>query len=912
MAPWNRFCALLFLLTSPLAFVANAETEYVYGVDAEGVTRPLALERYPALYTGDFGDCLGGESLFNITKFDAAYYADNLTIVFHLDGTSNIRNESLMMHIEVDAYGSNRFEMTFDPCNLNLYSLCPLNASVPVKGWASIQVGPQQIGGIPPVAFAIPDIEGFAKLQIFANSSQTEIGCFQANMRNGNSFSHPEAVAPVLGVFTLVAIVASFATAAYGVSIAHMRMHYAHSLSVFIVFETFQSIFFTGALSVNWPSVCIAWWSNFAWSAGIIYAPAMVHSIDSFAGVKGNASQVGGAGSVVINNNGGLINQIYGRSILPRTTGAMLRRSEYNASNPYDYTWAGNPVMPGMPTPGTWSGFPATLAGAGIPAADAFLVGFIWIVVAMGVVALSIAVLKGSLEVLARRKWIKEDRLAYFRDHWAGYLGLSVVRAFFMAFFAVMTLSMFQFSMSGPSGMMAVSAVVFIIFLAGATLLVAYACRDRTRYGRFQTNPDEVVFHSSKLFKAVPIVIPAWSSTLKEREVQVQPVFTIPLFRIRHVNDDPARKTVHQDQGYIKKYGWLSARYRRTRWWFLAYYIGYLTVRAAFLGGGIKSPLAQVYGLLIFEILAFAAIIILNPFEGARNTAMAVWMLSINKIVTTGLSIAFLPAFNLDRIIATVIGVIIIVIQGLVVVALLILIVLSAISSWMSLSRNREDMGSEALEPIRVRYFNSMEAKAADSYVPPKSGKGKDKEDGESPQEPPKPYFSVVSVRRAPKIEDEDDDVLYDLEPPQHAINGVDPATFRVSSRASRTNSVSSRYSTSSLPRAGRAHNSSWSSKDFAQMDASPDQTDSGLAQRLSDMNSSAGHGRDDSASSTPVPFTVRPASSRQSLRTLSGTRPISPFSPGLNTPSRETLARHAEERRYPTPKPGVPDLSEE
>jgi hypothetical protein len=34
--------------------------------------------------------------LFNITKFDAAYYADNLTVVFHLDGVTNVRNENLV------------------------------------------------------------------------------------------------------------------------------------------------------------------------------------------------------------------------------------------------------------------------------------------------------------------------------------------------------------------------------------------------------------------------------------------------------------------------------------------------------------------------------------------------------------------------------------------------------------------------------------------------------------------------------------------------------------------------------------------------------------------------------------------------------------------------------------------------
>lgn len=88
---------LLFIsLISISTLVEARETKYVYGTDEHGVTRQLAVDRTPALYTGDFGECLGGESLFNVTKFDAAYYADNLTIIFHIDGLTNIKNESLM------------------------------------------------------------------------------------------------------------------------------------------------------------------------------------------------------------------------------------------------------------------------------------------------------------------------------------------------------------------------------------------------------------------------------------------------------------------------------------------------------------------------------------------------------------------------------------------------------------------------------------------------------------------------------------------------------------------------------------------------------------------------------------------------------------------------------------------------
>lgn len=63
--------AWLSLLCLVPAGVAN-DTRYIYGTSIDGITKQLAVDRTPALYTGDFGDCLGGQSLFNITKFDAA------------------------------------------------------------------------------------------------------------------------------------------------------------------------------------------------------------------------------------------------------------------------------------------------------------------------------------------------------------------------------------------------------------------------------------------------------------------------------------------------------------------------------------------------------------------------------------------------------------------------------------------------------------------------------------------------------------------------------------------------------------------------------------------------------------------------------------------------------------------------
>lgn len=68
----------------------------IQGTNEAGVTTTLLVDRYPALYTRDFGDCMGGQSLLNLTSFDAAYYADNMTVLFNIAGTSNLMNESLV------------------------------------------------------------------------------------------------------------------------------------------------------------------------------------------------------------------------------------------------------------------------------------------------------------------------------------------------------------------------------------------------------------------------------------------------------------------------------------------------------------------------------------------------------------------------------------------------------------------------------------------------------------------------------------------------------------------------------------------------------------------------------------------------------------------------------------------------
>lgn len=94
-------------------------TRWLTYTNDQGQTVYLADDRQPSLYTSNFGDCLGGSSI-NVTRFDAAYYRDNMTVLFHLEGNTAIANENVMMYIGVFAYGESRFDLTFNPCHANI------------------------------------------------------------------------------------------------------------------------------------------------------------------------------------------------------------------------------------------------------------------------------------------------------------------------------------------------------------------------------------------------------------------------------------------------------------------------------------------------------------------------------------------------------------------------------------------------------------------------------------------------------------------------------------------------------------------------------------------------------------------------------------------------------------------------
>jgi hypothetical protein len=481
-------------------------------------------DRQPSLYTADYGNCLG-KSAIDVTGFDAAYYKDNLTIIFHLEGETALRKEDIMMNIGVYAYGESRFDLTFDPCDANILSACPVKAGIQIEAAGIIPVSQDDVAGIPEIALSIPDFEGQAILRLFSNSTQHEIGCFAAQITNGFTFQQKSAVSSPLGAFTLLATVSSFATAAYVSNIVEMRKHYAHSLSVSVVFNVWHHIFYSGALSMNWPSILVGFWSNYAWAGGMIYSEQMQNTINDFIGSnKGNISQVGAAGTGENNPNlgGGVdIYQIYNRGALSQDLhlqAALAKRRLVDAHSGFRYY--GLPVKPGLPLPGNYSGFAGTLATERIPASNAFMTGLLWFLILVACIVASLISLKAILEDLSHIRVVKKDRLAFFQDHYLAFTVLTVLRTVFIGFYMLTFLAMFQFSYMALSGPVVVACIVFFAVVFGIGSIAAYACFSRLRVGKYISEPDRLNIARRRVCKVIPWIRISKNSKVPRSEDQ--------------------------------------------------------------------------------------------------------------------------------------------------------------------------------------------------------------------------------------------------------------------------------------------------------------------------------------------------------------------------------------------------------
>ncbi|KLJ10658.1 hypothetical protein EMPG_13965 [Blastomyces silverae] len=656
----------------------------------------------------------------------------------------------------------------------SINSLCPLNASIPIKANIVIPLSESDISVIPAIAFKIPDFEGTAVLRLFANSSQSEIGCYSAASTNGITLGQPLAVSSILALFLVLGILSSTSLAIYGIDPASTRAHYAHSPSAFVSFSILHHIYFTGALAMNWPSVLVAFWSNFAWFSGMLYNETMQASIDQITGTeRADTNWTGPQLAGVADETDGVgfnISKIYNQDASLETNDLtkLQKRFEFllaKRESPHPTTgptWHGTALKPGLPLPGDNRGFAGTLALAKISAPKAFLTGLLWFLILVMTVASVITFTNAIFAGYCKLNPTKSERFAYFRNNWTTFLASAVLRATFIGFFMITSLALFQLSLGGPATVIGICSIVFLLFFAGMCLMIGYVLFSHTKTGRSTFKPDQLVVIRTRIFGCVPCYRVCRRSRVRDERLKI--FVSVPWWRktCEHNPTSPhasQHPPIHEDGRFLRRFGWLSARFRQSRWWFSVPWVGYEFIRACFVGAGSNNPLAQVFGLLAVECIALLCIGWFRPFESTRINALMVYLLGISKVSTLALSSLFDPRFNLGRITATIVGFAIIIIQGLLTICLLIYIVTGLFSSHLSLTRFREEQSRNDVSDlvpfsqIRKSYMTHIERASRRSAQPrPLKPSG----DTEILR---KPSFHVYSVQRCPKIEDESEGI---------------------------------------------------------------------------------------------------------------------------------------------------------
>ena len=136
---------------------------------------------------------------------------------------------------------------------------------------------------------------------------------------------------------------------------------YSGSPSPGLLLSVLHTVYLTGFLSLSLPKNLTAFWSNFAWSLGLIYVGPIQRVIDDMGGNYVKPLELGYTEKVVRT----IYSLYFPRHTLSKRGGQMV---EYGA-----------PVRPGLPIPGTYGGLSGTLAASNIAVPNAFLTSMFFI-----------------------------------------------------------------------------------------------------------------------------------------------------------------------------------------------------------------------------------------------------------------------------------------------------------------------------------------------------------------------------------------------------------------------------------------------------------------------------------------------------------------------------------------------------
>ncbi|TRM69594.1 hypothetical protein BD626DRAFT_580029 [Schizophyllum amplum] len=591
---------------------------------------PAVASRHESLFTSSVSYCADPVALF-VQQFDIEYIAHNSTIFFNVSASTVEENLYASANLMVNVYGIQPINITLDLCDVLGGALCPL-PQYNFVGWDWLAL-PDELdisSQVPGIAFKIPDLEGYAQLQLIEAGTDTVKACVQATLSNGWS-TNQIAVEWASAGLTLFALLSAILQSWGSASLAAVRL-----LDLLYLFQVIVS---TAFLDLNYPVVYRSFALNFAWAVGLFAGSSsrsVQASIDNMRHKTGGNMADSNTGSAVSLVNRALspYNQVatVGSADASGDSGSSFSTSSFGGLLAVPKSLAVtaiNRFKRGFVTAGdvqTVTTSSANVLSDGIPiytnsmhvgTANAFMTVFISVLIFAAIAIGILALLYGVLFLLARSNPTRWSRHKEMYPLWARAWG---IRLGLIVLFPVMIFAFYQWTLKDSWLSVLLSVILLLVVLAGVGSAVFFTLRTAK-----QSRPS----------------------------------------------------ALYSTPQHAQSLGPLYMPYREPRFYFFLLVLCLVAIKAIFIGFAHASGPAQVGGLLAVEIIYFVGLCALKPHP-TRGADVLAGYLSLTRIVTTGCLIAFIEAMGVAAIPRVAIGLVMAVIYSVSVVVMAINILLHA------------------------------------------------------------------------------------------------------------------------------------------------------------------------------------------------------------------------------------------
>ncbi|KAL1412775.1 hypothetical protein Q8F55_000523 [Vanrija albida] len=597
---------------------------FALGASAESVKPGTSL------YTNSVTYCAEAKAVL-VDDFDIAYWKENNSVTFSFAFASVEPNLNVRANLFLNAYGMVIFNETINICDLVSGVLCPL-PMINFTGYGTYPLPESIQEQVPGIAWSVPNLEAYARVELWNQATNETAACLQATLSNGWSTKY-KGVMWGTGMFTLVAVLAMLVHSLFLNSPSPVIYRW------FDILFLYQSTAASGLLHLNYPLAYSNFVQNFRWSLGLFFSESMQRSISRMRNkTGGHMDDTAYSASQYINRKLSPYNILTAVNVTdPVSTPEKFRTFITDYSADYAQKHVKRIQIPSTVSQNAsndlTTGIPVYVNTAGIPQANAYDTIFFFFLAVLGMV-LVVHALLGLFTLFLKcgtsnrkgRSWSDRFQRSWFDQLMANLLRLALAFALPISIFAF-----YQFILGRRDSGLSIFFAVLGLIVVFVPLIAAFVWQILKR-----RNPE---------------------SGVSKRYTDFHVFHSIGAALYRQYNE------------------------RNHLFWFIPILFASV-LRAAFIGFGQRSGWAQVIGSLVAEFIVFIALLVRRPHK-TRGSDWLSPILSFFRLALAGLMVCFLESIKLKAIPRTIVGIVCIALVGIPTVILLLSLIWNIGYGWL-------------------------------------------------------------------------------------------------------------------------------------------------------------------------------------------------------------------------------------